>query len=92
MADGVGSQTLDSARFKAAVDMFPMFFPTGGWMALAGSSSFIALRCLLTSPLATHYHFIREVPILSSYEVRTSIAAWDQKWVCSTSLPKFTKY
>ncbi|KIM37735.1 hypothetical protein M413DRAFT_448252 [Hebeloma cylindrosporum] len=59
------AKTLDSARFKTAVDMFPMFFPTGGWMALA----------------ATHYHFIREVPILSSYEVRTSIAAWDQKWL-----------
>ncbi|KAF8147820.1 hypothetical protein B0H34DRAFT_669212, partial [Crassisporium funariophilum] len=56
---------LDSARFKAAVDMFPMFFPTGGWMALAG----------------THCYFVREIPMLSSYEIRTSIAAWDQKWI-----------
>ena len=30
---------------------------------------------------ATHYHFIREIPMLASYEVRTSIAAWDHKWV-----------
>jgi len=59
------AKTLDPARFKAAVEMFPMFFPTGGWMALA----------------ATHYHFIREIPMLSSYEVRTSLAAWDQKWL-----------
>ena len=29
----------------------------------------------------THYHFIREIPMLASYEVRTSIATWDQKWV-----------
>ncbi|KAF8805000.1 hypothetical protein BYT27DRAFT_7142973 [Phlegmacium glaucopus] len=59
------AKTLDAARFKAALAMFPMFFRGSGWMALA----------------ATHYHFIREIPILATYEVRTSIAAWDQKWV-----------
>ena len=32
----------------------------------------------------THYHFIREIPMLACYEVRTSIAAWDQKWVRQT--------
>lgn len=42
----LGSQTLDSARLKAAIEMFPMFFPTGGWLALAGASSSIALGCL----------------------------------------------
>ncbi|KAF9481058.1 hypothetical protein BDN70DRAFT_876793 [Pholiota conissans] len=59
------AKTCDSARFKAAVQMFPRLFPIGGWIPLA----------------ATHYHFINEIPMLSSYEVRTSIAAWDQKWL-----------
>ncbi|KAG6828966.1 hypothetical protein H0H92_006148 [Tricholoma furcatifolium] len=58
-------KTLDSSRFKAALAMFPMFFRAGGWMALA----------------ATHYNFIREIPMLASYEVRLSVAAWDQKWI-----------
>ena len=33
---------------------------------------------------ATHYSFIHEIPMLARYEVRTSIAAWDRKWVCSS--------
>jgi hypothetical protein len=32
---------------------------------------------------ATHYDFIREIPMLASYEVRVSLKAWDQKWVSS---------
>ncbi|KAF9458260.1 hypothetical protein BDZ94DRAFT_1284916 [Collybia nuda] len=59
------AKTLDSARFKTALHMFPMFFRAGGWMALA----------------ATHYNFIREIPILAQYEVRVSIGTWDQKWL-----------
>jgi len=59
------AKTLDCARFKAALEMFPLFFQAGGWMALA----------------ATHYHFIREIPMLAAYQVRTSIAAWDHKWL-----------
>ncbi|KAF8890839.1 hypothetical protein CPB84DRAFT_1963827 [Gymnopilus junonius] len=59
------AKILDGARFKTAMEMFPMFFRSGGWMALA----------------ATNYHFIKEIPMLSSYEIRTSIAAWDQKWL-----------
>ncbi|KAG6879273.1 hypothetical protein C0992_003948 [Termitomyces sp. T32_za158] len=55
----------NSARFKAALAMFPRFFSTGGWMALA----------------ATHYNFIREIPMLASYEVRLSVGGWDQKWI-----------
>jgi hypothetical protein len=30
---------------------------------------------------AAHFHFIREIPMLTSYEVRISIGAWDGKWV-----------
>ncbi|KAK2463910.1 hypothetical protein APHAL10511_004082 [Amanita phalloides] len=58
------AKTCDAARFKAALQLFPMFFRAGGWMALA----------------ATHYHFIREIPKFASYQVRTSIHAWDEKW------------
>ncbi|KAF7328694.1 Peptidase A1 domain-containing protein [Mycena sanguinolenta] len=35
--------------------------------------------------IATHFHFIREIPMLSSYEVRTSIGAWDGKWIWCVS-------
>ncbi|KAG2006297.1 hypothetical protein CC2G_002621 [Coprinopsis cinerea AmutBmut pab1-1] len=58
------AKTLDSARFKLAVEMFTPFFRGGGWIPLA----------------ATQYHFICEIPILASYEVRTSLGAWDGKW------------
>ncbi|TRM69960.1 hypothetical protein BD626DRAFT_392602 [Schizophyllum amplum] len=59
------AKTLDSARFKAAMEAWPNFFVAGGWMPLA----------------ATHYHFIREIPMLSHYQVRIRIGAWDQKWM-----------
>jgi len=56
---------LDSARFKAALHLFPHFFRAGGWVPLA----------------ATHYNFIREIPMFASYEVRMSIGGWDDKWI-----------
>ncbi|KAF9257156.1 hypothetical protein L218DRAFT_965568 [Marasmius fiardii PR-910] len=59
------AKALDGARFKAALQLFPQFFRAGGKMALA----------------ATHFHFIREIPILAKYEVRISIGAWDEKWI-----------
>ncbi|KDQ50801.1 hypothetical protein JAAARDRAFT_41745 [Jaapia argillacea MUCL 33604] len=59
------AKTLDGARFKAALAMFPQLFPAGGWMALG----------------ATHYHFIREIPMFSKYEVRLSLGSWDSKWI-----------
>ncbi|CCM05817.1 uncharacterized protein FIBRA_08051 [Fibroporia radiculosa] len=40
-------------------------FRAGGWMALGG----------------THFNFLREIPILSQYECRSSIAGWDNKWL-----------
>jgi hypothetical protein len=30
---------------------------------------------------ATHFKFIREIPIFAQYEMRMSLAAWDNKWV-----------
>ncbi|KAI5828736.1 hypothetical protein K523DRAFT_353189 [Schizophyllum commune Tattone D] len=59
------AKTLDSARFKAAMAAWPNFFVAGGWMPLA----------------ATHYHFIREIPMLAPYQVRIRVGAWDQKWL-----------
>ncbi|KAI0267896.1 hypothetical protein BGY98DRAFT_1101856 [Russula aff. rugulosa BPL654] len=56
---------LDSVRMKSALMLFPYYVRTGGWIALAG----------------THFHFIREIPILARYEVRSQIVGWDQKWL-----------
>ncbi|EGN91776.1 hypothetical protein SERLA73DRAFT_192050 [Serpula lacrymans var. lacrymans S7.3] len=59
------AKTLDAARFKTALASFPAFFRSGGWMALG----------------ATHYHFIREIPMFARYEVRVTIGGWDNKWI-----------
>ncbi|KAJ3513896.1 hypothetical protein NLJ89_g2692 [Agrocybe chaxingu] len=60
-----GLLTSEQVLTRAAVNLFPMYLRSGGWIALA----------------ATHYHFIREIPMLASYEIRSTIAAWDQKWL-----------
>ncbi|KAF9816981.1 hypothetical protein IEO21_03746 [Rhodonia placenta] len=59
------AKSFDWARLAYILKAFPAFFRTGGWMALGG----------------THYNFLREIRILSRYEVRVSIAAWDHKWI-----------
>lgn len=59
------AKTLDAARLEAGVDLFMQFYSLGGYMPLAG----------------THYTFLREIPILANYEVRTTVAAWDHKWI-----------
>ncbi|EKM52920.1 uncharacterized protein PHACADRAFT_261613 [Phanerochaete carnosa HHB-10118-sp] len=56
---------LDAARFRAALKICPTFFRAGGWMPLG----------------ATHFKFISEIPILAHYEMRMSMAAWDNKWL-----------
>ncbi|KAJ7174893.1 hypothetical protein C8R46DRAFT_1189510 [Mycena filopes] len=65
MSNSSYAKALDSARFRLALEIFPNVFRCGGWVPLA----------------ATHFHFIREIPMLSRYEVRTSIGAWDDKWI-----------
>ncbi|KAF7333584.1 Peptidase A1 domain-containing protein [Mycena sanguinolenta] len=69
MSNSSYAKVLDSARFRFAAASFPNVFRSGGWMALA----------------ATHFHFIHEIPMLSSYEVRTRIGAWDGKWIWCVS-------
>jgi hypothetical protein len=59
------AKVLDAARLKLALKAFPAFARSGGWMALG----------------STHFHFIREIPFLKSYEIRLSIGAWDHKWM-----------
>ncbi|TFK24181.1 hypothetical protein FA15DRAFT_669827 [Coprinopsis marcescibilis] len=58
------AKTLDPARVKMGLQMLPLFFKAGGWVALS----------------STHFHYVCEIPILSSFEVRTRIGAWDNKW------------
>ncbi|KAJ7631799.1 hypothetical protein B0H17DRAFT_1023848 [Mycena rosella] len=65
MSNSSYAKALDSARFRLAIATFPNLFRSGGWVPLA----------------ATHYHFIREIPMLTRYEVRASIGAWDDKWI-----------
>ncbi|KAI0368027.1 hypothetical protein BV20DRAFT_969882 [Pilatotrama ljubarskyi] len=56
---------LDAARFKYALACGPTFFRAGGWMGLG----------------ATHFSFLREIPMFSNYEMRVGIMSWDQKWL-----------
>ncbi|KAJ6482349.1 hypothetical protein DFH09DRAFT_409426 [Mycena vulgaris] len=65
MSNSSYAKALDTARFRLALATFPSLLRCGGWIPLA----------------ATHYHFIREIPMLSRYEVRSSIGAWDDKWI-----------
>ncbi|KAF7315683.1 Peptidase A1 domain-containing protein [Mycena indigotica] len=46
-------RALDSVRFRLALSTFPNLFRAGGFSPLA----------------ATHFHFIREIPMLSTYEM-----------------------
>ncbi|RPD61061.1 hypothetical protein L226DRAFT_486149 [Lentinus tigrinus ALCF2SS1-7] len=56
---------LDAARFTFALEFCPTFFRVGGWMGLG----------------ATHFTFLREIPMFSHYEMRTSVMSWDNKWI-----------
>ena len=64
--------------------MFPDALPCGrldcaGWYALTST----CLSCAVNSQPSsgTHYNFLREIPLLSRYEVRLRIASWDNKWI-----------
>ncbi|KAL4244040.1 THEM6/lcsJ thioesterase [Abortiporus biennis] len=59
------AKNLDAVRYKAALEMFPTFFRCGGWMALA----------------ATHYKFVREIPMFTKYEIKMTMATWEDKWM-----------
>ncbi|KAF9017436.1 hypothetical protein BDZ89DRAFT_1074821, partial [Hymenopellis radicata] len=61
------AKTLDYVRFQWALKYCPQLFreEVGGHIALGG----------------THYMFLKEIPILASYEVRISMATWGEKWI-----------
>ncbi|KIK54184.1 hypothetical protein GYMLUDRAFT_264791 [Collybiopsis luxurians FD-317 M1] len=59
------AKALDGARFKLAAQLLPKFLVARGVIPLAG----------------THFHFIREIPILAKYEIRITLEAWDEKWI-----------
>ncbi|KAJ6452628.1 hypothetical protein C8R45DRAFT_1040417 [Mycena sanguinolenta] len=65
MSNSSYAKALDSTRMRLALATFPNVFRCGGWCPLA----------------ATHFHFIREIPMLSTYQVRVTIGAWDNKWI-----------
>ncbi|CAE7091089.1 unnamed protein product [Rhizoctonia solani] len=59
------AKNLDPARMQAWVEWCPALFTDGAWVALGGA----------------HYHYIREIPMNASYEIRMSIGGWDEKWI-----------
>ncbi|KAJ6572156.1 hypothetical protein B0H19DRAFT_937248, partial [Mycena capillaripes] len=65
MTNSAYPKILDMVRMKAALEHFPAYLRTGGFLVLAG----------------THFDFIREIPLLTKYEARVSIASWDDKWL-----------
>ncbi|KAF6750258.1 hypothetical protein DFP72DRAFT_818004, partial [Ephemerocybe angulata] len=77
------AKVLDISRFEALVQLFPLLFRSGAGMALG----------------ASHFHFIREIPAMQKFEIRTTIGSWDRKWLylvskfvtqsASTSKPHF---
>lgn len=75
------AQALDSARLRVLWRAFPAWGVSGGVIALGGRFAVCSDTARLTVS-ATHYHFIREIPLFARYEVRISIASWDDKWVC----------
>ncbi|TDL14763.1 hypothetical protein BD410DRAFT_733639 [Rickenella mellea] len=58
------AKNLDSARLKYALATLSPFFRDGGWVALG----------------ATHFDFIKEIPMFAEYEIRLHFVGWDQKW------------
>jgi len=50
---------------RSAMQIFPAIFGDGAWMPLAGAQ----------------YHFIREIPIYTEYEIRSTIGGWEDKWM-----------
>jgi hypothetical protein len=87
MSNSSYAKALDPARICFAVDTFPNLFRAGGWIPLAGAFAIYLVRVSLICAPATHYHFLHEIPIFTRYEIRTTIGAWDDKWVSLVELP-----
>jgi len=59
------AKTLDIARFQTFMKYIVPFYAEKGVTALGGSD----------------YAFFKEIPIMAPYEMRTTIGAWDHKWI-----------
>ncbi len=45
----------------------------------------LRILTLIILDIATHYKFLREIPMFSRYEMRISLGTWDHKWVSTFS-------
>ena len=76
---------------KHALELCPTLFRVGGWMGLGGTPCyphpFVFIPLTPSSRAATHFTFLREIPIFSRYEMRVSIMSWDNKWVRTLPIP-----
>ncbi|GHJ86141.1 hypothetical protein NliqN6_2543 [Naganishia liquefaciens] len=59
------AKNLDYARMQACVEAFSPFFAPGGWMALGAGS----------------YQYLKEIPMLSDYEIHLSVGGFEEKWL-----------
>ncbi|CAE6537903.1 unnamed protein product [Rhizoctonia solani] len=75
------AKNVDPARMQACIDWFPAFFGDNGWVALGGTFPHRTLYVVLTLVIGAHYHYIREIPINTHYEIRMSIGGWEDKWI-----------
>ncbi|KAJ6526155.1 hypothetical protein DFH09DRAFT_1416024 [Mycena vulgaris] len=79
---------LDVANFRFAIATFPNFLRCGGWALLTGVGLILLYtHSSRTVPIkATHYHFIRKIPMSSRFEMRVRIGAWDDNVPIPTPL------
>ncbi|KAG9086366.1 hypothetical protein FS749_003684 [Ceratobasidium sp. UAMH 11750] len=74
MSNSSYAKNLDPVRMRVCAEWFPALFADGGWIGLAGA----------------HYHFIREIPVGASYEIRLTVGGWEKKWAYLVA--KFVTY
>lgn len=65
LSNSAYGKNFDYARMRAFVHWFPSLILNGSRLGLG----------------ASHYHFIKEIPIGHQYEIRVNIVAWEEKWI-----------
>jgi len=65
LSNSAYAKNLDIARMTSCIQNLGVFLSVGGFMPLAGAN----------------YLFLKEIPMLSSYEMRSKIGSWDEKWI-----------
>ena len=56
--------------------------PAAGWaLGVSATRAVLPVLSLNHPRIATHFSFLREIPMFSRYELRVSVMSWDQKWV-----------